>query len=200
MSNLKDQNQNFKLRTYRIEKGEKRIITINQSGEYVIELLGEGAEAQILGAFIGNEKDSFDVRTIQFHKAKNTKSDLLIKTALFQNSKFKYRGLIKIEKGADGVDAYQKNENLILGSYASVDSEPSLEIKANSVRCTHGVTTGQIDEEVLYYLRARGLSEKKAKNLLLIAFFEDLFSKSKDKELIIKIKKLLKDEKLEIKN
>ena len=192
MSKLKPvvtQNQNSKIKTFKIKikKGEKEIVVIDQSGEYIVELAGEGAEALIVGAFVGRNENVFDVRTIQYHKAKNTKSDLLLKSVLFNKSKFFYRGLIKIEKGADGADAYQKNENLLFGNSVSVDSEPNLEIKANSVRCTHGVTTGQVDDDSLFYLRSRGFTEREANTLLISAFFESLFLKVKESKLKEKI-------------
>jgi len=179
MSKLKPavtQNQNSKIKTFKIKikKGEKEIVVIDQSGEYIVELAGEGAEALIVGAFVGRNENVFDVRTIQYHKAKNTKSDLLLKSVLFNKSKFFYRGLIKIEKGADGADAYQKNENLLFG---------------NSVSCTHGVTTGQVDDDSLFYLRSRGFTEREANTLLISAFFESLFLKVKESKLKEKILK-----------
>lgn len=158
-----------------LKKNEKKTIIINKSGDYIVELAGDGAEATILGAFIGKKDDNYTVRTLQLHKAPNTTSDLLIKTALSDNSTFNYDGLIKIEKNAQRSNAYQRNENLLLSENAHVESKPELEIEANDVRCTHGVTMGMIDEEQLFYLMSRGVSKKNAEEIIVDGFLQVVY-------------------------
>src|SRR3989338_4557715 len=154
-------------KTFTLGKNEKKTIVIDKSGDYVIELAGEGAEATILGAFVGKDDDDFKIHTLQLHKAPNTLSDLLIKTVMEGNAKFNYDGLIKIEKNAQKSNAYQRNENLLLSENAHVESKPELEIEANDVRCTHGATMGMIDEEEIFYLMSRGINRKDAEGIIV---------------------------------
>lgn len=162
-----------------LKKNEKKTIVIDQSGDYTIELAGEGAEATILGAFVGKDNDEFIVHTLQLHKAPNTMSDLLIKSVLGGNSKLHYDGLIKIEKNAQKSNAYQRNENLLLSENAHVESKPELEIEANDVRCTHGATMGMIDEEEIFYLMTRGISRKDSEQLIVDGFLQGVYDRMK---------------------
>ena len=102
---------------------------------------------------------------------------------MFDKSRFHYEGLIKIEKGAQKSNAYQKNQNLLLSDKAWAESKPYLEILANDVRCTHGATIGQIDREQLYYLSTRGLTEKEASKLLITGFCQDILDRLPDEKL-----------------
>lgn len=173
----------MKIKKIKIQKEQKEIIIIKESGEYIIELVGEGAQAQILGLFIGKNNDEFIIKTTQSHLAPNTKSDLLIKSVLYDSSKLNFDGLIKIEKAAQRSDAYQRNESLVMNTGARVDTKPTLEILANDVRCTHGATIGKIDEEQLFYLNSRGINKKEAERLIIEGFFEGVLSRIKDKNL-----------------
>ena len=102
---------------------------------------------------------------------------LLIKGVFLNQSKFIYQGLIKIEKTGQKSHAYQKNKNLILGEKVFVDSRPFLEILADDVFCTHGSTTGKIDEESIFYLKSRGLDQKKAEELYISGFIQEIIDK-----------------------
>jgi Fe-S cluster assembly protein SufD len=104
-------------------------------------------------------------------------SDLLFKGALRGRARTVYQGLIKVHKDAQRSDAYQANRNLILSDKARADSIPSLEIEANDVRCTHGATVGQVDEEQLFYIMARGLSRHDAERLIIAGFFEPVLER-----------------------
>ena len=88
-----------------------------------------------------------------------------------------YQGLIKVHKYAQRSDAYQANRNLILSDKARADSIPSLEIEANDVRCTHGATVGQIDEEQTFYLMSRGVTRHEAERLILQGFFQPVLER-----------------------
>ena len=110
----------------------------------------------------------------------NSISDLLVKGVFFDDSKFIYEGLIKIDKKAQKSNAYQKNQNLVMSGEVFIDSRPYLEILANDVRCTHGSTTGKLDEEQLYYLQSRGIDYNKAEKLLIEGFVGDVFNKMKE--------------------
>jgi Fe-S cluster assembly protein SufD len=132
---------------------------------------GEGAEAKLSGCYFGDGSQHFDFHTYQNHKIGNSTSDLLFKGALRGRARTIYQGLIKIHPNAQRSDAYQANRNLILSDKARADSIPSLEIEANDVRCTHGATVGQVDDEQLFYLMARGLTRHEAEKLIIGGFF-----------------------------
>ncbi len=136
-----------------------------------MHLDGEGSEAKFSGCYFGNETQHFDFHTFQNHNVGHTVSDLLFKGALRGRARMVYQGLIKVHKDAQRSDAYQANRNLLLSEKARADSIPSLEIEANDVRCTHGATVGQVDEEQLFYLRTRGLPRREAEQMIVQGFF-----------------------------
>jgi Fe-S cluster assembly protein SufD len=136
-----------------------------------MHLDGEGSEAKFSGCYFGNGTQHFDFHTFQNHNVGHSVSDLLFKGALRDRARMVYQGLIKVHKDAQRSDAYQANRNLLLSPKARADSIPSLEIEANDVRCTHGATVGQVDEEQLFYLRSRGLPRPEAEQLIIQGFF-----------------------------
>ncbi len=135
------------------------------------DMAGQGARAYVHGFMFGDARQHFDLHTLQRHLQPNTTSDLLIKTALKDRARSVYQGLIQVSEGAQRTDAYQANRNLLLSDTARADSIPGLEILANDVRCTHGATIGQVDEEQMYYLLARGLRRNEAQRLIVEGFF-----------------------------
>jgi Fe-S cluster assembly protein SufD len=88
-----------------------------------------------------------------------------------------FNGKVFVRKDAQKINAFQSNGNVLLSDEATVDSKPELEIYADDVKCSHGSTTGQLDEEAVFYLRARGISEKSARHLMVAAFIGDVLSK-----------------------
>jgi Fe-S cluster assembly protein SufD len=142
-----------------------------------IHLDGPGAEGRFSGCYFGNETQHFDFHTFQDHAAGNTTSDLLFKGALRGRARTVYQGLIKVHKDAQRSDAYQANRNLLLSPKARADSIPSLEIEANDVRCTHGATVSQVEEEQLFYLMARGLTQREAEHMIVLGFFEPVLER-----------------------
>lgn len=154
--------------------GEYRAYLANVSGEYRFELAVSGVDLQIIGLFDAAGTDDYRIHTVQHHIAAESTSNLLIKGVFRDAAKFHYTGLVKIEKGAQQSHAYQKNQNLVLSPEVFVESEPFLEIEANDVFCTHGSTTGKLSEELLYYMRSRGLQYDDAQNLLVEGFLEDV--------------------------
>lgn len=159
------------------------------SGEVEVIIQGKNANVQILGIIIGSEDQKIDIYTLQEHKRVGSISDLLVKSVLFGKSRLYYRGLIRIEKGAQKSNAYQKNQNLLMSKGAWADSRPVLEILANDVRCTHGATVGNIDKEQLYYLMTRGINKQTATNLIIEGFLQEVINRIPDK----KIRSLLKE-------
>ncbi len=141
------------------------------------QLLGPGANSDMLGLSFGEAGQHFDHNTSQDHVAPHAKSDLLYKGALTGNSRSVFRGVIKVHKGAIGTDAYQTNRNLLLSAEARADSLPNLEIEADDVRCSHGATVGQLDKEPLFYLMSRGLPQEKAERLVVMGFLGEVLGK-----------------------
>jgi len=142
-----------------------------------LHLEAEGAEGKFSGCYFGNESQHFDFHTFQNHVIGHSTSDLLFKGALRDRARMVYQGLIRVHKNAQRSDAYQANRNLILSDKARADSIPSLEILANDVRCTHGATVGQVDDEQLFYLMARGISRPNAERLIIAGFFEPVLER-----------------------
>ena len=94
-----------------------------------------------------------------------------------------FNGKVFVRQDAQKINAFQSNANVLTSDLASVNSKPELEIYADDVKCSHGSTTGQLDDEAVFYLRARGISEKAAKDLLIQAFLDDVFSKTTNSEV-----------------
>ncbi len=140
-------------------------------------LEAEGGTSEMLGLYLADGDQHVDHHTLQLHRAPHTNSDLLFKGALWGRSRSAFSGLIKVAKGAQRTDAYQKNRNLLLSPDARADSLPNLEIEADDVRCSHGATIGQADELQLFYLRSRGLSRAEAERLLVLGFFEEVLAR-----------------------
>ncbi|MGD2253704.1 MAG: Fe-S cluster assembly protein SufD [Anaerolineales bacterium] len=136
-----------------------------------LDLSGRGAQGRMSGFYLANGVQHFDHDTQQNHKAPNTSSDLLCKGVLLERSRSVWQGMIYVAPGAKKADGYQANRNLILSKDARVDSIPGLEILADDVRCTHGATVGQLEEEPIYYLMSRGISRQRAERLLIDGFF-----------------------------
>jgi len=145
--------------------------------ESLSRLVGEGARSDLLAVAIAHEKQEFDARTLQDHVSPHTASDLLYKNALTDRARTTFGGLIRVEPHAHFTDAYQKVRNLLLSDDAEANSMPGLEILADNVRCTHGATSGQIDEEELFYLRTRGIPIKTAHRLIVTGFLNEVIQR-----------------------
>ncbi len=138
------------------------------------KLAGPGSEARVTGAYVGNGSQHLDFDTTQEHAAPNTFSDLAFRGVLADRSRAVWRGMIRVDPGAQQTDAFQESRNLLLSTKAHADAIPGLEIEANDVRCTHAAAVAQIDREQLFYLQARGLDEDGARALIVEAFLEAL--------------------------
>lgn len=150
-----------------------RLAKVNQH----VALVGRGAAAQVNGVMFTEGKQHLSYHTLQHHEAPSCKSDLLYKTALQDVSRTVWRGMIKVDQGAQKTDGYQRNDNLILSDHARADSIPGLEILADDVRCTHGSTAGRVDDEQIFYARCRGLTRKEAVRMVVAGFFQQVFDR-----------------------
>src|SRR5215216_4015314 len=145
--------------------------------ESLSRLIGEGGRSDLLAVAVAKHQQEFDARTLQDHISPRTASDLLYKNALDDRARTIFGGLIRVEPNAHFTDAYQKVRNLLLSDDAEANSMPGLEILADNVRCTHGATSGQIDEDELFYLRTRGIPTKVAQRLLVTGFLDEVIQR-----------------------
>ncbi len=135
------------------------------------------ANAYLGGLFFANGKQHFDQKTLQFHSAPNTYSNMLYKGAVKDTGYSVYQGIIRALKNCVGVDSYQTNNNLVLDPGARADSLPGLIIDADELACSHGATMGNLDPEQMYYLRSRGIPESEARRMLVLGFFEEVIER-----------------------
>jgi Fe-S cluster assembly protein SufD len=137
-------------------------------------LAGPGAEARVTGGYAGGSGQHLDYDTTQEHAAPNTNSDLAFRGVLAAGATAVWRGMIRVDPGAQGTDAFQESRNLLLSTDAHADAIPGLEIEADDVRCTHAAAVAQIDRDQLFYLTSRGLDAATAKSLIIEGFLESL--------------------------
>lgn len=150
-----------------------RLAKVNQH----VALVGQRAAAQVNGVMFTEGKQHLSYHTLQHHRAPACQSDLLYKGALQDESRLVWRGMIKVDVGAQKTDGYQRNDNLMLSEAARADSIPGLEIQADDVRCTHGATTGRVDDSQVFYTRCRGLTRKEAVRMIVAGFFQQVFDR-----------------------
>jgi len=158
-----------------------------------LELAGEGAEGRWAGVYFANGEQHFDMDTQQNHLSPHTTSDLLYKGALTGKARSVWQGMINVEREAQQTDGYQANRNLILSSKARADSIPGLEIKADDVRCTHGATAGDVDEEQVYYLMSRGIPRPEARKLVVEGFFSPVLQRIANERLRYRLNAVIDD-------
>jgi len=138
------------------------------------QLAGPGAHGTVTGAYASRGRQHLDFDTLQEHAAPDTTSDLAFRGILADRSSAVWRGMIKVDPGAQRTDAFQESRNLLLSKRAHADAIPGLEILANDVRCTHAAAIAQIDREQLFYLRSHGLPEADANRLVIEGFLQAL--------------------------
>jgi len=142
-------------------------------------LAGEGSDCLINGLFVGNERQHLDNYMKVEHASPHCNSRQFYNGILDGHSRGVFHGRIIVHKDAQKTDAKQTNRNLLLSDNAQIDTKPQLEIYADDVKCTHGATIGQMDEEALFYMRSRGIEEAEARRLLLFAFAGECLDRMK---------------------
>lgn len=135
---------------------------------------GENSEGDLTGVHLSDGSQFVDHHTWVHHRAEHTRSRQVFKGVLEGRSESVFDGLIKVHPGAQKTDAEQENRNLVLGPRALAHSNPRLEIYADDVRCTHGSTVGELDEQAIFYMRARGIDLETARGLLIYAFASEV--------------------------
>jgi Fe-S cluster assembly protein SufD len=142
------------------------------------KLAGRGSSARVTGAYAGDGSQHLDYDTTQEHAAEDTTSDLAFRGVLADRATAVWRGMIRVDPGAQRTDAFQESRNLLLSKDAHADAIPGLEIEADDVRCTHAAAVAQVDPEQLYYLRSRGLPVDAAKRLVVEGFLQELVQRA----------------------
>ena len=153
--------------------------------------IGEHIDSNLNGITIINKKQHIDNHTLVVHTQPNCESNELYKGIYADSSTGVFNGKVIVDKIAQKTNAFQQNNNILLGEKATINSKPQLEIFADDVKCSHGCTIGQLDEIALFYMQQRGISKKEAQGLLLYAFGNDVVEKIKIPELKSRITKLI---------
>ena len=135
-----------------------------------VELQGEGAEANIYGAYVSGADERVKIAVDMHHKVPYCNSRQLFKGIAGGSSRVDFYGKIIVAQDAQRTEAYQENHNILLSDGAKVDTKPQLEIYADDVKCSHGATIGRLNEEEQFYMRSRGISLEDAKVLQMISF------------------------------
>ncbi|MGR3292082.1 MAG: Fe-S cluster assembly protein SufD, partial [Paracoccaceae bacterium] len=162
--------------------------TLNANGvltrnEVVIELTGDNAIAHVAGAAVGDGDFHHDDTIFITHDALECESRQVFKKVLRNGAKGVFQGKILVKAGAQKTDGYQISQALLLDEDAQFLAKPELEIYADDVICSHGSTTGAIDEEAMYYMRSRGIPKSKAQDLLVLAFLAQAIEEIDDQEI-----------------
>ncbi len=163
------------------QQGESNVVVNNITlhngytrNNYRFRLLGENAHATIGGLAIADKSQHVDNYAFLDHATPNCTSNELFKYVLQERSTGVFCGKILVEKDAQKTLAYQTNRNLLASADAKMYAKPQLEIYADDVKCSHGLTTGHLDDEAMFYLQARGIAKEEAKMLLMVAFTKDV--------------------------
>ena len=138
---------------------------------------GEGSRSDMLSVTLASAGQEVDQRTLQDHLAPHGSSDLLYKNVLFADAKTIFAGLIRVDHGAHFTDAYQKCRNLLLSDDCEANSMPGLEINADQVKCSHGSTSGRLNEEEVFYFQSRGITRQSAEHMISLGFTMEVIAR-----------------------
>jgi Fe-S cluster assembly protein SufD len=180
-----EENSNYHIATENVDQAENSNFTINTitlGGELVrnnlnIRVNGQNCETNLNSAYILKENQHVDNHTVVDHRVPNCVSNELYKGVIDDKATAVFNGKVFVRPDAQKINAFQSNGNVLLSNDATINSKPELEIYADDVKCSHGSTTGQLDEKAVFYLRSRGMGEKQARELLVQAFVGDVLEK-----------------------
>jgi Fe-S cluster assembly protein SufD len=158
------------MKKYSIKKDQKKTITIEQSGDYLVELIGEGAEVEILGSFLTEKKDNVDINITIHHKAKHTLANTTLRGVARDESKIRFFGRIVIDPDCGASNSFLTERVLLLSDRATAEAVPELEILTDDVKCSHAASITQIPESQIFYLMSRGVPKNQAEDLIIDGF------------------------------
>ena len=179
-------------------QAQVNVFTFSLGGKFVrnnlkFSLREEHSHARLFGFTLLNEKEFADHHTLVDHIVPNCESTELYRGIYDDHSHGVFNGKVKVFPDAQKTNAFQQNNNVLLTDYASIDTKPELEIYADDVKCSHGCTVGQLDEEALFYLRSRGIPEREAIAMLLLAFKQDVVKEIKSETIRKRINRMIAD-------
>ncbi len=160
------------MKVYTIEKDQHKKIEITKSGEYLVELVGEGAEAEVIGSFLTENSDAIEINITIHHKAKNTLANTTLRGVARDNSRIRFFGRIIIDHDCGMSNSFLTERVLLLSDKASAEAVPELEILTDDVKCSHAASITQIPEQQLFYLMSRGIPKRQAEDLITEGFLE----------------------------
>ena len=164
--------------------GESRDIDVS------VDLLGPGAEAHLKGLYLCKADEKVNFRIVMHHCAPGCKSTQLFNGIAGGQAQVSFHGTIVVAPEAQQTEAYQENHNIVLTPEAKVTTQPQLEIYADDVKCSHGATVGQLNEDELFYMRSRGIPESEAKTLQMLSFLSPVVPEGRKEEIEQAVKQL----------
>ena len=165
--------------------GESKDITV------FVELAGPGAEAHLKGLYLCNGDEQVHFRILMHHRAPGCHSTQLFNGIAGGRAQVHFDGTIVVAPDAQQTQAYQENHNIVLTDTAKVETKPQLEIYADDVKCSHGATVGQLNEDELFYMRSRGIPEKEAKTLQMLSFLSPVIPEGREEEILLSLHHVL---------
>lgn len=185
--------QNDKGNTYQVTNtmihqeasSQVNTFTLNLDGtlvrnNFTISIDGQNCESHFYGLYLLNGKNHADNHTVVDHRKPNSFSNEMYKGIMDDSAKGVFNGKIFVRPDAQKTNAFQSNRNILLTDTATVNTKPQLEIWADDVKCSHGCTSGQLDEEALFYLQSRGIAKETARAILLYAFAKEILDPIKN--------------------
>ncbi len=145
--------------------------------DLVVDHVGDGCSSEVVGVYFGEHDQTLDYRMVLHHQGKRTSSEVLLKGAVEDQAQSVFVGLLKIDKDAVRTSAFETNRNLVLSEDAKAHSVPNLEIECDDVICGHGSSVGPLEDEPRYYLMTRGIPRKKAEQMLIKGFFQEIIDR-----------------------
>ena len=198
LQNINDETtliNNTFIRQDKDSKTKVNVVTLNGGtirNEIYVDLAGEGADTDINGVYLTDKKQHVDNQVTVRHLVPNCTSSELFKGVLDNESHAVFNGFIYVARDAQKTSAFQRNNNILISQDAQIDTMPFLEIYADDVKCSHGATVGQLDDEAMFYMMQRGISREDARLLLMYAFTSEVTSKLNIEALRVSIEDMIK--------
>ncbi len=174
---------------YQVQAGEKLELQFvvlpgeSKDIEVSVDLCGPGAEAHLKGLYLCKADEKVNFRVVMHHKAPGCHSTQLFNGIAGGSAQVSFNGTIVVAPDAQQTEAFQENHNIVLTETAKVDTKPQLEIYADDVKCSHGATVGQLNEDELFYMRSRGIPEQEAKTLQMLSFLSPVIPAGREEEI-----------------
>lgn len=155
-----------------VEKDEHKVITLTETGEYEVLLVGEGGQVTISGRYSADGNERLEVSIILRHQAKHTRAETVLKGVVKDSAYLKFTGRIIIDENCADTNSFLTERILLLSDTARAEAIPDLEIKTDDVKCSHAASISRIPEEQLFYLMSRGINRAQAEELVVDGFLQ----------------------------